>query len=86
MDAKKCDRCGKYYDKYAGLYEQAEEGTLFERYRLPYNQLLIGNGIYDKTIPNKIFELCPDCMMKFDKWMNKEGVFNYGENNCGKNI
>jgi len=47
MDAKKCDRCGKFYDKYNGpnLIVIGEEGGL------EYD--------YEEKIR---CELCPDCM------------------------
>ena len=76
MNAKKCDRCKKYYDEYAGIHKRSEEGTIFQNYEIPYNQinliLYLENEIYD-GVPNKIFDLCPDCMVEFDKWINKKG-------------
>lgn len=72
MNAKKCDRCKKYYDEYAGIHKRSEEGTVFQNYEIPYNQLYLENEIYD-GVPNKFFDLCPDCMVEFDKWINKKG-------------
>lgn len=34
---------------------------------------MLGNGVYDRMVPNKLFDLCPDCMVELDKWMNKKG-------------
>ena len=45
MNAKKCDRCKKYYDEYAGIHKRSEEGTVFQNYEIPYNQLIINNCI-----------------------------------------
>ena len=73
MDAKKCDRCNKYYNKYVGLNERNEEEKVYQRYEIPYNQLVVHNSIYRNTVPDSCFDLCPDCMMEFDKWINKKG-------------
>ena len=73
MDAKKCDRCNKYYDKYVGLNERDEKENVYQRYEIPYNRLVVCNSIYSKTGPDSSFDLCPDCMMEFDKWINKKG-------------
>ena len=72
MDAKKCDRCKKYYEEYAGIYKCRETGSVAIKYRVPYNQLCLENAIYD-GVSNKFFDLCPDCMAEFDKWINMKG-------------
>ena len=72
MDAKKCDRCKKYYDEYVGVYKYGENGSVYQKYKLPYNQLFVNNAIHN-TVSNKRFDLCPDCMMEFDKWINMKG-------------
>lgn len=72
MDAMKCDRCGKYYDKYPGVCECNKGTTVAQRYRVPYNRLFVVNAIYD-SVPSRHFDLCPDCMTEFDGWMNKKG-------------
>lgn len=71
MDAKKCDRCGKYYDDYKGVCRVTENGSIEMQYRVPYNQLKILNTTYN--VPDKYFDLCPDCMRGFDKWINMKG-------------
>lgn len=70
MDAKKCDRCKKYYEKYIGINERNKEENVYKRYEIPYNQLIVCNSKYSKTVPDKFFDLCPDCMVEFDKWIN----------------
>lgn len=72
MDAKKCDRCKKYYEEYAGIYKNSETGNIIKKYRVPYNQLYLKNAIYDGVSSN-FFDLCPDCMAEFDKWINMKG-------------
>ena len=73
MNAKKCDRCKKYYDEYAGIHKRSEEGTVFQNYEIPYNQLIINNHTYSKSVPKKCFDLCPDCMIELYKWLTKKG-------------
>ena len=73
MNAKKCDRCKKYYDEYAGIHKRSEEGTIFQNYEIPYNQFIINNYIYSETVPKNCFDLCPDCMIELDKWMTEKG-------------
>ena len=53
-DAKKCDRCKKYYDDYDGI---AFSETLTNRYNRMH---LIRSDDYDCRY--KRFDLCPDCM------------------------
>lgn len=52
-DAKKCDRCGKFYD----AYEPINDASGF-RFINSWNGAL--QGIYD---------LCPDCMEELTKWL-----------------
>lgn len=72
MDAKKCDRCKKYYDKYEGIYKRGKNGNVVQRFKIPCNQLFISNSIYNE-VPDIPFDLCPDCMMELNKWLNKKG-------------
>lgn len=73
MNVKKCDRCKKYCDEYAGIHKHSEEGTVFQNHEIPYYQLIINNYIYSGTVPKKCFYLCPDWMMELDKWITKKG-------------
>ena len=73
MNAKKCDRCKKFYDEYAGIHKRSEEGTVFQNYEIPYNQLIMNNYIYSATVPKNRFDLCPDCMQAFDNWLKEKG-------------
>lgn len=61
--AKKCDRCGKFYDSYPigdvpGVYNSVR------RYRK------IGEA--KQTFESEIKDLCPECMEAFDKFMKGE--------------
>ena len=58
-NAKKCDRCGKFYE----LYNIANDDV-------KPNCVAAVNcdfkGIYTKDI---MYDLCPECMTEFKKWM-----------------
>lgn len=73
MDAKKCDRCKKYYDKYVGLHKCSNDGNVYQNYEIPYNRLVVCNSIYKQTVPNNSLDLCPECMQAFDKWLKEKG-------------
>lgn len=67
MDAKKCDRCGKFYDHYS--YPVNQSG--------PYrhgNKLMLANEIYGVNHHVKEFDLCKDCMDELEEFlgMHKE--------------
>ncbi len=54
-DAKKCDRCGKYYDDYDGVaFSEAITANRYDRMNL-----VRADDYYSKC---KRFDLCPDCM------------------------
>ena len=64
MDAKKCDRCGIFYDTYSFLVNQHSHG----------NRLVIGNVVNDHNNYVKGFDLCKPCMTKLETFlgMNEE--------------
>lgn len=57
MDAKKCDRCGSFYDKFA----------------LPNTNFLLSkycnNGRQDLT---RVMDLCPECQAAIGRWMENK--------------
>ena len=55
--ALKCDRCGKLYEEYAG--QKVVEGGF------SYNGLSLENRIMSRH-----YDLCPDCMSDFIKFIN----------------
>lgn len=64
MLAKKCDRCGEYYDRYHYLspiaYDKANGIVLAD-----FND-------YHYTYCNrKSIDLCPKCLTDFESWMTK---------------
>ena len=66
MDAKKCDRCGKYYDHYDfPIHTKDDHGNCIT----VWNIMLNG---YEHVA--KKFDLCKHCMLKLEEFlgMNKE--------------
>lgn len=55
MNAKKCDRCGAFYESY-GNRKQANVIKVI-------NADIYGNCPCDKT-----YDICPGCMEKFETW------------------
>ena len=62
MQAKKCDRCGKFYELYDG-FEIAKGGNKYNTVRL---EKLVCDSIYRK------FDLCPECMEKLVNFIKNE--------------
>lgn len=68
MDAKKCDRCGAFYEKY-GNKKQA-------------NIIKVLYGDYGGYCPcDRTIELCPECMKGFEKWyaVQNESIISISE-------
>lgn len=62
-DAKKCDRCNKYYDYYS-------EEIPIDNCQKPMRVNTIGiSGI--GPYGGQVFDICPDCLHKFADWMNE---------------
>ena len=63
-NAKKCDRCGSYYDKNKGVY--SVDGCFVRSIRL------------ETSGPYKIFDLCDTCIFDLCTFLglNKEGKAN----------
>lgn len=64
MLAKKCDRCGTYYDCYHGKFAGVARGV---------NGIVLADiddnaKAYDER---KDIELCPRCLTDFQSWMTK---------------
>ena len=55
-NAKKCDRCGKFYEYYEG-FERIPNGNKFNC------MTLFG-------VKSKIFDLCPLCMKSLFAWLD----------------
>lgn len=57
MDAKKCDRCGAFYEKY-GSKKQATEIKI------------INGDDNNRCACDRSYELCPECMREVETWIN----------------
>lgn len=63
--AKKCNRCGKYYDPYPKGATRRHNGV--RRLCLSDTGSLLDHG--------DMLDLCPECMDAFDKFMTSGGRF-----------
>lgn len=65
MDAKKCDRCRKFYEPYHpdAALKNSNILAFAEAYTDAY-----GNPDY---FEHRLYELCPDCMMEAVKFMQE---------------
>ena len=61
--AKKCDRCGKFYDEYN-----------FAKDDKNINGIIIFNlDAQDYYYTNRPLDIFPNCNYSFEKWLNKKG-------------
>ena len=67
MRAKKCDRCGKFYDHYDG-HSRFNGGC--KANALP----LIDRDLDEKYWSRKTYDLCPACMGKFETFIRGGAV------------
>jgi len=67
MNAKKCDRCGKFYDTYS--YPVTQKGPYRHGNGLELENEVWGNNHYIER-----FDLCKDCMDELEDFLgfNKE--------------
>lgn len=59
MNARKCDRCGEFYDEYATECNSKESDTV----------LFVNTASSITYITQKEFNLCQKCMSELKKWM-----------------
>lgn len=67
MRAKKCDRCGKFYEHYAGQ-------TQFKGGERANALHLIDRDLDEKYWSRKPYDLCPACMGKFETFIRGGAV------------
>lgn len=63
MLAKKCDRCGKFYES----YDMIDNSEMNEVYIISINKVCIRESI------SKDIDLCRECMNSFIKWYEMKG-------------
>ena len=61
--AKKCDRCGKFYEQYTAVNQTGVYNAVSKIRRFPNGTI----GSFDTAI-----DLCPDCMAAFEKFIKDE--------------
>lgn len=67
MRAKKCDRCGKFYDHYDG-------GSRFSGGCKANALVLIDRDLDKKYWSRKTYDLCPACMGEFETFIRGGAV------------
>ena len=66
MRARKCDRCGCYYDTYQGKMKFEKTGGA--------NALLLIDRFEDnKAMSRKSYDLCPRCMQELEEFLKIDG-------------
>lgn len=68
-DAKRCDRCKRYYDLGATVQKNGMNFSSISLYDNNCNQLKIEKSDQDCDY---FFDLCPECALKLLKWMHNE--------------
>ena len=73
MNAKKCDRCGKFYIPYYGFGDGGKDWVGNKVHKYIFNGLnLIQEIEVDKDIVNDI-DLCQECAQDFANWLEMKG-------------
>lgn len=67
MRAKKCDRCGKYYEHYEGQvqFRASEKANAL---------LLIDRDLDEKYLSRKTYDLCSECMKMLERFVRGGAV------------
>ena len=65
MRARKCDRCGCYYDTYQGIMKFGKTGT---------NALCLIDRFEDNNnMSRKSYDLCTRCMQELEEFLKIDG-------------
>lgn len=77
MNAKKCDRCGKFFDLYTVTNKQ---GSKFDN---GVNYLIQANECSEySSCHKKVYELCLDCCESFNDWIKDTSLSHSTPRNC----
>lgn len=60
-NAKKCDRCGRFYDFYEGIEFTAGANR--------YTYVVLASG---ESVNERRFDMCPDCMRQVIRFLHNE--------------
>ena len=66
--AKKCDRCGKFYEEYNTKYDGKNINGI----------LLLNIDCHEKYYTHGLIDPCPDCKDSFKEWLtnkNKDDIY-----------
>lgn len=66
MNAKKCGRCGKYFDPYTVTNNVGSNFENGVNYLIQANECSAYSSCH-----KKVYELCLDCCESFNKWIEK---------------
>ena len=66
MRARKCDRCGCYYDTYQGIMKFEKTGRATALW-------LIDRFEDNKAMSRKSYDLCPRCMQELEEFLKIDG-------------
>lgn len=69
MDAKKCDRCGRFYEEY-GEFSIADRNLKIKK-----SSMVRTGTKTEKFIFEKHYDLCPLCMDELNKFLNDPNAF-----------
>ena len=69
MNAKKCDRCGKFYIPYDGFGDGGKDWFGNKIHKYIFNRLELVQEIegYKDTVND--IDLCQECAQKFSDWL-----------------
>ena len=69
MNAKKCDRCGAFYERYAREAEPSDSDKIKNLLNNKRNGFMITQdiGYYSENI-----DLCPECFEELLKWLDNK--------------
>lgn len=63
-NAKKCDRCGKFYESYHTDVNGYSANAIFVAHETSIT--------YKERDIRFVLDLCPECMNSFTKWLNEK--------------
>lgn len=69
MEARKCDRCGKFYINKSAVIDYTNTSRLYLAQFIPNR-------------PNEVLDLCCDCKHDLDEWFSKFNKKEEQNNEC----
>lgn len=69
MNAKKCDRCGAFYERYTREAQPSDSDKIKKLLSLKRNGFMITQ---DTGYCSENIDLCPECFEKLLKWIDNK--------------